>query len=364
MPVGKYFKIGYGILLLFLIIYLGTLIDFLFRPFIIFCQTLFGPIILSGVLYYLFRPLVKLLHTKAKLPKGIAILLIYLTAGGLFTLFIYTAGPEIQKQFNSFVSNFPTLLDQARDWFETIQHNKWFSRLQEQSSLNQITDKVTNYSNSFISSLGDNIKSMAGAVTNAVITIVIIPFVLYYMLKEGEKAPRYLLHFLPKKQQKEGKRILEDMDQTLSAYIQGQIIVSCCVGVLVTIGYFIIGLDYPLMLGVVAMVTNVIPFIGPWIGTFPGVVVGLFDSPTTAILVIVVVVIAQQIESQIISPQVMGRKLSIHPLTIIFLLLAVGNFAGIVGMLLAIPGYAVAKVIVSHIWRLVLLRKKHTDHSS
>ncbi|MED4580769.1 AI-2E family transporter, partial [Bacillus atrophaeus] len=142
------------------------------------------------------------------------------------------------------------------------------------------------------------------------------------------------------------------------------IIVSCCVGVLVTIGYFIIGLDYPLMLGVVAMVTNVIPFIGPWIGTFPGVVVGLFDSPTTAILVIVVVVIAQQIESQIISPQVMGRKLSIHPLTIIFLLLAVGNFAGIVGMLLAIPGYAVAKVIVSHIWRLVLLRKKHTDHTS
>ncbi|WP_116289050.1 AI-2E family transporter, partial [Klebsiella pneumoniae] len=89
------------------------------------------------------------------------------------------------------------------------------------------------------------------------------------------------------------------------------------VGVLVTIGYFIIGLDYPLVLGAFAMVTNLIPFIGPWIGTFPGVIVGLFDSPTEAVLVITVVVIVQQLESQLISPQIMGRKLDTHPLTII-----------------------------------------------
>ncbi|WP_146738098.1 AI-2E family transporter, partial [Bacillus tropicus] len=91
----------------------------------------------------------------------------------------------------------------------------------------------------------------------------------------------------------EGKQILRDMDEALSSYIQGQLLVSFCVGVLVTIGYFIIGLDYPLVLGAFAMVTNLIPFIGPWIGTFPGVIVGLFDSPTEAVLVITVVVIVQ-----------------------------------------------------------------------
>lgn len=177
------------------------------------------------------------------------------------------------------------------------------------------------------------------------------------MLKEGHKAPRRLLRLLPEKHQKEGKQILQDMDEALSSYIQGQLLVSFCVGVLVTIGYFIIGLDYPLVLGAFAMVTNLIPFIGPWIGTFPGVIVGLFDSPTEAVLVITVVVIVQQLESQLISPQIMGRKLDIHPLTIIFLLLAAGKFSGIAGMLLAIPGYAAAKVVISHMQKLFILRK-------
>ncbi|MCP6681161.1 AI-2E family transporter [Bacillus nakamurai] len=340
--------------MLFLIIYLGTLIDFLFQPIVITLKTLFPPIVLSGVLYYLCRPLVRLLHTKAKLPKGIAVLAIYAGAGGLFALLLFTAGPAVQKQFTNFIDHFPELTAQAKNWIGQLQDNKWFSRLQKQDSFRQMADKTADYSDSIVASLG----GLAETAANAAITIVIIPFALYYMLKEGNKAPQRILRLLPEKHQKERKKILQDMDEALSSYIQGQLIVSFCVGVLVTIGYFIIGLDYPLILGAFAMVTNLIPFIRPWIGTFPGVIVGLFDSPAEAVLVIVVVVIVQQLESQLISPQIMGRKLAIHPLTIIFLLLAAGKFAGIIGMLLAIPGYAVAKVIVSHLQKLFILRKK------
>lgn len=85
MPVGPYFKIGYAVLLLFLIIYLGTLIDFLFQPVVITVKTLFPPIVLSGVLYYLCRPLVRVLHAKLKLPQGIAILAIYAGTAGLLS---------------------------------------------------------------------------------------------------------------------------------------------------------------------------------------------------------------------------------------------------------------------------------------
>ena len=93
MPVGPYFRIGYAVLLLFLIIYLGTLIDFLFQPVVITVKTLFPPIVLSGVLYYLCRPLVRVLHAKLKLPEGIAILAIYAGTAGLFVLFIVTSTP-------------------------------------------------------------------------------------------------------------------------------------------------------------------------------------------------------------------------------------------------------------------------------
>ncbi|BET18230.1 AI-2E family transporter [Bacillus velezensis] len=356
MPVGPYFKIGYAVLLLFLIIYLGTLIDFLFQPVVITVKTLFPPIVLSGVLYYLCRPLVRVLHAKLKLPQGIAILAIYAGTAGLFVLFLYTAGPAVQKQFTAFTDHIPELSAKAENWIGHLQDSKWFSRLQHGDSFKKLADKAANYSGS----IADSLSSLAGTAANAAITAAIIPFALYYMLKEGNKAPRRLLRLLPEKHQKEGKQILRDMDEALSSYIQGQLLVSFCVGVLVTIGYFIIGLDYPLVLGAFTMVTNLIPFIGPWIGTFPGVIVGLFDSPTEAVLVITVVVIVQQLESQLISPQIMGRKLDIHPLTIIFLLLAAGKFSEIAGMLLAIPGYAAAKVVISHMQKLFILRKKQS----
>jgi predicted PurR-regulated permease PerM len=151
------------------------------------------------------------------------------------------------------------------------------------------------------------------------------------------------------------------MDFALSSYIQGQIIVSICVGILAYIAFLIIGLDYPLVLALVAMFTNVIPFIGPWIGTIPAVIVGLLNSPFMALLVVLAVVVVQQIESNLISPQVMGRKLSIHPLTIIFLLLVAGRFAGLLGLILAVPTYAVGKVLVLHIYRLWVLRNTTID---
>jgi predicted PurR-regulated permease PerM len=356
MPQTKAFRIGYGIVLIFLIIYLGSLIDWVFRPIVVLVQTLFAPIILGGVLYYLLRPFVNFLTIR--LPRSIAILLLYLGVIGVVTSVILIIGPELQKQFYSFTRNMPVFINEIRDMFISLQENEYVSRFQESEnfSLEEITIELANYLNNFIANIGHNIAGFLGFVANALIIVVIIPFVLFYMLKEGEKAPNQLLKLLPEKRQNEGREVLRAMDFALSSYIQGQILVSICVGILAYIAFLIIGLDYPLVLALVAMFTNVIPFVGPWIGTIPAVIVGLLHSPLMALLVVVVVVIVQQIESNLISPQIMGRKLSIHPLTIIFLLLVAGRFAGLLGLLLAVPTYAVGKVLVLHIYRLWLLR--------
>ncbi|WP_100399689.1 AI-2E family transporter [Bacillus sp. FJAT-44742] len=358
MPKGKFFTIGYGIIVVFIIIYLGTLIDFIFTPIVVLIQTLFAPIILAGVLYYLGRPVVKVLSRR--MPRVAAILLLYLGGAGLISFLIYLIGPELQRQFYSFVNNVPFFINEIRYMIIELQNNEWINNFIEQNeelSIEELTRQAAEYLNDFAGQLGSNLASLFGAIANFLIIIVIIPFILFYMLKEGEKAPNMVLKLLPLKHQQEGRKVLSDMDNALSSYIQGQIIVSFCVGVLVYIGYLIIGLDYSLVLALVAMFTNVIPFIGPWIGTFPGVIVGLLHSPLMALLVIIIVVVVQQIESNVIAPQVMGRKLSIHPLTIILLLLVAGRFAGLIGLLLAVPTYAVGKVIVSHTYRLLKLRK-------
>ncbi len=360
MPQGKWFRFGYAIIMLFLIIYLGTKINFIFRPIAVLVQTLFAPIIIAGVLYYLARPFVNLLSKK--IPRGLSIFILYLSAIALFSLFIFLLGPELQRQFNSLVRNTPYFVNDIRAYVIQLQQTEWFARFQvtESFSLEGIITRFGSYINEFVSALGTNIAALIGVITNIIIVIIIIPFVLFYMLKEGEKAPRQILRLLPEKQQQNGREILRDMDTALSSYIQGQIIVSFCVGVLAYIGYLIIGLDYPLVLALIAMFTNVIPFVGPWIGTFPAVIVGLLTSPLMALFVIIVVIIVQQVESNFISPQVMGRKLAIHPLTIILLLLVAGRFAGLLGLILAVPTYAVGKVIVSHTYRLWKLRNKPT----
>lgn len=116
------------------------------------------------------------------------------------------------------------------------------------------------------------------------------------------------------------------------------------------IGYLIIGLDYAFLLALIGVVTNVIPFLGPYIAVTPAIIIALFQDPIMAVYVAIIMLIAQQIEGNLITPNVMGNALSVHPLTVITLILAAGNVAGIWGVILAIPFYAVVKTIVINIY--------------
>ncbi|MFL6562935.1 MAG: AI-2E family transporter, partial [Bacillus sp. (in: firmicutes)] len=160
--------------------------------------------------------------------------------------------------------------------------------------------------------------------------------------------------------QKNGRKILSDLDEALSSYIHGQIFVSFCIGTLLFLGYLMIGLDYSLLVAIVAMFTNVIPFLGPIIAIIPALIIAILNSPMMVVKVLIVMVVVQQIEGHIISPQVMGRRLEIHPLTIISLLLAAASIGGVLGLILAVPVYAVLKVIVHHTYRLWKLRKEQS----
>ncbi|WNB90965.1 AI-2E family transporter [Bacillus sp. NEB1478] len=363
MPQSKAFRFGYGLLLAFLIIYVGIKIDFIFHPIFILVKTLFFPFLVAGVLYYLFRPLVNYLESKNQ-PRVLSILLIYLVAAVVITALIYGVGPILQKQVNNLVTNTPDLVDSARSKLEEIQKNKWVNRFQKNEDFNtaEISDKVTNYLSTSLSNFGRNITGLIGVITSIITVLVTVPFILFYMLKEGEKAPQFVLRLLPVVQRKNGIKILRDLDGALSSYIQGQIIVSVCVGVLLFIGYLIIGLDYSLILALIGMFTNVIPFLGPIIAIIPALIVAAITSPFMLVKVLIIMVIAQQIDNHIISPQVMGRSLEIHPLTIISILLVSGSLGGVLGLILAVPFYAVLKVIVQHTYRLWKLRReKETD---
>ncbi|WHZ02971.1 AI-2E family transporter [Neobacillus sp. YX16] len=354
----KAFRFGYGLLLIFLIIFVAMKIDFIFRPVFLLVQTLFFPFLFAGVLFYLFRPLVNYLQLR-NIPKILSILLIYLVSGLLIALLISLGRPVLKEQMKSFVDITPQIIEVIPDKLTELQQSKWINHLQENDSvdLDKASKAIKKSVSSSLSTIGTNLMNIIGVVASIVTVFATVPFILYYMLKEGEKAPQHILRLLPAKQQKNGRKIIADLDEALSSYIQGQILVSFCIGIMLFIGYLIIDLDYSLLIAIFAMFTNVIPFIGPILAITPAMIIAFIDSPIMVVKVLIVMIVVQQIEGHIISPQVMGKKLEIHPLTIISLLLAAGRIGGVLGLIIAVPMYAVIKVIAHHTYRLWKLRK-------
>ncbi|MDQ0247106.1 putative PurR-regulated permease PerM [Bacillus fengqiuensis] len=347
------------ILLIVLIIYFSTKISFLFEPIVVFVSTLFFPILIAGFLYFLFNPIVKFL-IKYKVPRNLAILILYVVFIGLMSVGIGVVAPVLSEQITDLVRNLPSYISKTGTFFEGLSQSKWFKWVlgQEFISLEKVEDTLTSYA----ASLPDNVtKSMTmvfGVIANITLTVVTVPFILFYMFKDGYKFPKAAVRFLPVSYRKDGLHIIEETSETLAAYIQGQFLVALFVGIFTFIGYLIIGLPYGLTLAIIVAITNIIPYLGPFIGGTPAVIIALLDSPTKALLVIVVITIVQQIDGNFISPLVIGKRLDIHPLTIIIILLVAGNLAGVLGMILGVPLYAVTKTIIVNIVKLVQLRNR------
>ncbi len=360
----KILKIGSIIIMLFVIIYLGSLINWVFKPLVVFVQTLFLPILLAGVLYYLFRPLVTLLSKKV--PRIFAIVLVYLALIALGTGVISFIGPELQKQFTNLVVSMPLIIAELQLLINNLQENELVVRfgLSEMFNIEDYIEQIGLVVGSLVGDIFTRSVGIIGTVFNALLLLFIVPFILYYLLKEGEKLPNYFLKFFASDKQEEIKPILTNMDRTLSSYIQGVLIVCSFIGVLYYIGFSIIGLEYALVLAIFGMITNVIPYLGPWIGAIPSVIVALLHSPMMALLVLLIVVVIQQIESIFVQPQIIGKKMSLHPVTVMALVLVAGRFIGIVGMILVIPIYAIGKVIVTHLYRLWKIKEEGKKNES
>lgn len=156
------------------------------------------------------------------------------------------------------------------------------------------------------------------------------------------------------------KALMNDIDSALSGFIVGRVLVNLALGVLMFVGFLLIGLPYALLLTLMAVVLNFIPFIGAIVSTIPIFIIGLIESPSTAIWSIIVVLVAQQIQDNLVAPYIFGKSLDIHPLTTIILVLAGGDFGGIIGILLIIPVYMILKIIVVKLYQL-FIRQRNTD---
>lgn len=347
------------LLALALLIFVLTKISFIFIPVVTLTTTFFFPVIVSGFLFFLLSPFLKILQ-QFKIPKPLGILLMYLILLGLGTLLVILVGPPLVHQVQTLFARIPEYVASWQKMFEELAATRGFKWLvhQDYYSIAQIQQNVTDMISSYTENASEGLSTFFGVIVNVTLTIVTVPFILFYMLKDGDRLPQTIARFFPSQYHLEVMNILYDLSTTLSSYIHGLIIVATFVGVSSSIGFAIIGLPFSLLLGLVVGVTNIIPYLGPILGAAPAVIVALMDSSIKAFLVLAVIVTVQQLDAHMISPLVMGKRLNVHPLTIIVLLLVSGRWLGPVGMILAVPTYAMVKTFVLHLIRLIRLRRR------
>lgn len=341
----KWFQTAVAVIFTLVIILLLIQLKGIFTPLITVVQTIFLPLLLGGVLFYLTRPILDFLLNK-KFPKWSAILIIFALMGLLIYLFYILIAPIISQQINSLVQNAPEILDTVEGYVQYFLTQREHMPAAVQEQINNVSGQLTDWA----STIGAGIGSFLISLFSGVLALVLVPFFLIYILIDHKKFAPFVTQFFNGEKKTWLRKTLHDVDHTLKSYIVGQLTVSLIVGILLLIGYLIIGLDYAFLLALIGVVTNVIPFLGPYIAVIPAIIIALFQDPIMAIYVAIIMLVAQQIEGNLITPNVMGNALSIHPLTVITLILAAGNIAGIWGIILAIPFYAVVKTIVINVY--------------
>ena len=304
------------------------------------------PFFIGLVIAWLFDPLVGWLQKK-KVKRPLAcifvffgfILIIYL----LFRLLI----PLLYKQINEFVALLPSLFLTVGNFIHELFEKLGSTGIDLSSIENNVYTAIENFSMNLTTDLPTTLINIVTGFVSSVGTFLIGLVVGFYLLLDFDHI-RHILYFFPKRSHHAIKAICAKLNTSFRDFIQGTLFISLIVAIISLIGYSIVGLPSPLLFAIICGITNIIPYIGPWIGGGICALVGFTVSPLVGILTAVIAFVIQQIDSIVLQPLIMGKTMKLHPVTIMIGLLIFGHFFGVLGMILATPIIAGFKILLNY----------------
>ena len=318
-------------------------------------------ILVAGVLSIVGRPLVDLLSRirikKFSIPVPISALITLLLLWGVIVLFFVIFIPLLTKQI-SFLSAIDSskvvqLIEDPLNRVENVFRYLNKDLPQDMSLKQYFAGKVAEVLN--INVIQNFLGSIFGVLGNVAVAIFSISFITFFFLKDQHLFFESILMWVPDKYTDNFTRALYSIKNLLTRYFIGIFIQSTCVMILISVGMLIIGIDFQqaLVLGLIIGILNIIPYVGPWLGFFIAVTMGVasyinMDFRTVVIPIIykmsIVVIVTQFIDNWILQPTIFSNSVRAHPLEIFVVVLAAGFAAGIPGMILGIPAYTVIRV--------------------
>ncbi|WP_312202937.1 AI-2E family transporter [Anaerospora hongkongensis] len=316
--------------------------------------SIYLPVILALILSFLLNSVVDLLVRlparwgRRQMPRSIAVLLSFVVAVfAIVIVALFIVFPFIQE-FDKFVIDLPGLVRRIQFLIVVIE---------QQATAMELPDNVRDLLNQGVANMASFSVEMAKRILNAIfgfasqaVELVVVPVLTYYLLKDWRSLQLGFINAFSPQYRQQLQNVTSEMGNVISGYIRGQIVISIIMGVLVFSGMYLLGVDYPLVLGLLATLTETIPIIGPVIGAIPAILLAYIISPALAVKVIVFYILIQQIENHLIVPNIMGHTIDLHPIVVVISLLIGGHIYGVAGMMLAVPVTALLRVVIRHLW--------------
>ena len=326
------------------------ILGYLMLRLMVYVNPVVPPLLIAVAVVYLLNPLVSALERRG-VARVAGAGIVYLLFLCIVALVVSLLVPLVTRQVSSVIDHFPDYLADGQALVRDVA-----ARFGQEPNFRLDADHVRDWL-----SAGENrqavtryltgLRSVTNSVISGLIIIVLGPVMAFYLLVDLPRLNRGAMALVPPGRREEIRGLMDRIGQAVGGFFRGQLLVALFVGVASSIGLWAIGLPFWLLVGMVAGVFNLVPLVGPFIGGGLAVIIALVSGePLTAVWAALVLLVVQQIDNHLISPNVMGRTVQLHPVVVMLALLVGASFAGLFGMLVIVPLVAVAKIVFLFIW--------------
>jgi predicted PurR-regulated permease PerM len=326
------------------------ILGYLMLRLMVYVNPVVPPLLIAVAVVYLLNPLVSALQRRG-VPRVAGAGIVYVLFLCIVALLISLLVPVVARQVTEVVTHFPDYLTDAQAYARRVA-----ARFGQEPNFRLDAEQVREWlsageSRQTVTRYLTGLRSVTTSVISGLIIFVIGPVMAFYLLVDLPRLERGAMALIPPGRRDEIRGLMDRIGQAVGGFFRGQLLVALFVGVASSIGLWLIGLPFWLLVGMVAGVFNLVPLVGPFIGGGLAVIIALLSGePLKAVWAALVLLIVQQIDNHLISPNVMSRTVQLHPVVVMLALLVGASFAGLFGMLIIVPLVAVAKIVFLFMW--------------
>ncbi|NVM21335.1 MAG: AI-2E family transporter [Desulfobacterales bacterium] len=312
-------------------------------------ETIFVSLLLAIVLFYVFNPIAVFLES-FNIPRTLSIIIIYLAAAASLGALFGTIIPTIERELSSLQQELPKYQDKIVKSINCVE--TWIRNKSPQAANIDLSAALSSVKRELLGGSKSHILISSSKMIGSFVTLlVMVPFISFFFLKDGPAMKKALIGAVPNRYFEMSLNLFYEINRQLGGFVRARLVEALCVGLTCFIGLTLLGIKYAVVLAVIAALTNLIPYVGPIIGTIPALIIAFVDTGSVMMLLWVGMVygIAQLLDTLVIIPAVFSKIVNMHPLVVVVVIIAGGQLGGVLGMIFAVPIYSITKVAIKEI---------------